>query len=227
MSLNIANNSSQPRVNRGGSYEESALATTPYDPQTISQDTRTAIRSPNEQLFLPTARNGSASLVAEIEKGPVNAMGATSFTEDHISVSSSAFYGGSSAAYFMNQVREQIPGPKSPVDIQHASPSTDSGLGWSQNTTAQSLLRSTEDVVLPTRHLADQLIDVYWQESHTLYPFLHRPSMERAYSNLWESSSARRETGSIDLGLGSTPSCDERTRVFQCALNAIFALSCQ
>ena len=53
--------------------------------------------------------------------------------------------------------------------------------------------------------------------------------MEQAYAQLWKSTIATtcQRSTCIDLGLGSTDSCNEKTRVFHCALNAIFALACQ
>ena len=199
-----------------------------YKPHTISQGTHTEDRSPNESLSVPAVGDGSAKHLADNSQGVVNAMGATSFTDEHVSGSSNAFYGGSSAAYFMNQVKESVIGVKSPGRLQIGLPGSNSHTGLPQEVTAAPpRLKDTEDFVLPTRNLADRLFGVYWTTSHTLYPFLDQPSLERAYLNLWASSNARREPGCIDLGLGSTYTCDESTRVFQCALNAIFALGCQ
>ena len=87
---------------------------------------------------------------------------------------------------------------------------------------------------LPPRSLADHLLDSYFNRVHLLYPFLHRPTFEAAYEQLWAPADQRSGNGRsgdsvrfADAGLGSPVISGQQTRIFYAGVNAIFALSCQ
>lgn len=69
-----------------------------------------------------------------------------------------------------------------------------------------------ENYVLPIRQTADNLMEIYWTEVWPLFPFVHRPSFEKQYLELWTGNSS-----------GAT----SPTRIFHCLMNTIFALAAQ
>lgn len=183
-----------------------------------------------------TGNNVSAS-VADSHASPVNAMGSSVYLDSRIASPSNEFFGGSSAAYFMHQVKETLrrqphDNPASsrsshkrvlaPYHVQVASQNS----GGRSNGPFESV--ASEYFTLPTRDLADELMKIYWTSVHSLYPFLHRPSIEDAYDRLWmPKNEAQKPYGNVDLGLGSSEDSGCGSPVFHCALNIIFALSCQ
>jgi hypothetical protein len=68
---------------------------------------------------------------------------------------------------------------------------------------------SEMDYILPMRSTADNLLSIYWSEIHPFFPYVHKPSFQKQYDDLWER----------DASPGA--------RRFHCMLNTIFALSCQ
>ena len=176
---------------------------------------------------LSPVTNRQKSIVAiddENSASPVNAMGSSAFMGTKLPLDvAGEFYGGSSAARFMQQVEEAIPDP-GPKQSSFERPR---GSRWSFSNVANSGAKAL-NVVLPTRDLADALLENYFAKSHSLYPFVYRPLFTRAYEDLWKPShELRRDTIECDLGLGSPGLSDSQSVVFHCALNAVFALSCQ
>ena len=125
--------------------------------------------------------------------------------------SEQGFYGGSSAASFVRQLKKA-------VDTKIKSPPTPSPSTTILDQVQLSMLapdqinrpRANINYVLPPRKVADALLDLYWVKVHTLYPFLDVQEATFAYQALWT---------------GHGPGSDEP--MFLCILNVIFALSCQ
>jgi hypothetical protein len=169
----------------------------------------------------------------EIVSSPVNAMGSTAYIGSQaVSPLNAAneFYGGSSAAHFMQQVKETIPGAG---QIPNHDVRSSSRPALSKGTPLGTLdsygsVPPSGNLCLPQRDLADKLLENYWTKAYSLYPFVYKPSFTRAYEDLWKpSSELQRGAKDCDLGLGTPGVSDSRTIVFHCAINAIFALSCQ
>ncbi|EXJ56366.1 uncharacterized protein A1O5_12633 [Cladophialophora psammophila CBS 110553] len=76
-----------------------------------------------------------------------------------------------------------------------------------QNQHDQSI---AELFVLPPRHVADDMMEMYWNEVYLLYPFLQRERFMPAYQKIWTGED--RETDQ---------------RLLYCILNLIFAICCQ
>lgn len=164
-------------------------------------------------------------------------MGAISSVDGNLLSSSGAFYGGSSAAHFLQEVHCSLGGSAKPHNtiytnrasygqtMRHPAPHPRQpqpapGLG--------APYAFQQDLVLPTRQLADYLLDIYWTKSYNLYPFIHRRSFQHAYANLWASApSSQTPSPTPDLGLGSAGTSDPHSPGFHCALNAVFALASQ
>lgn len=122
---------------------------------------------------------------------------------------SNEFFGGSSAGSFINQVRRAVKGkmtlpePRSGTGNPDASDDQirfDHQLPWT----------SAPDIVLPARSRADQLLNIYWDIVHVLYPFVDKHETMRKYQSLFD--------GQVEY---------ESDQMFVCLLNVIFALSCQ
>lgn len=138
--------------------------------------------------------------------------------------------GGSSATHFMQQVKETIPGTGQMLSHGVRSSSGPPSSKGTQLSTSKSRgsVSSSGNLSLPPRGLADTLLENYWTKAYTLYPFVYKPSFAHAYEDLWKPfHELQSDEKSHDLGLGTPGVSDSRTIVFHCALNAIFALSCQ
>ena len=114
--------------------------------------------------------------------------------------------GDSSAASFMHRIKavlDQQLTPNSAQQSQSAAPSTAS----------PALVRQRRfkhpDYVLPSRHLADRLLDIYWRLVDSLYPFIDKEDFMGKYQSIW--------TGN--------PTMDDEV-CFICLLNAMFAVAC-
>lgn len=119
------------------------------------------------------------------------------------------FHGTSSAASFMNSVRQAIEGQVSTEfagDIIYPSP-----------TTIPQMKRRLE-YVLPPRRASDELQGSYWQFVYPLYPFIDRGIFNQLYRSLWDGTSLP--------GSGShLMRFDEAASV--AILNLVLALGCQ
>lgn len=120
------------------------------------------------------------------------------------------FFGSSSAAGFMRQIRTA-------VDRRVASPHRRRS-SISQLTVPSRLLPTRSDkhsssganYVLPPRKMADSLMEVYWDYVFPLYPFLVPAQMKTEYAKIWT---------------GDNLEYDEN--MLMCTLNVIFALASQ
>ncbi|EAW07126.1 transcription factor domain-containing protein [Aspergillus clavatus NRRL 1] len=123
---------------------------------------------------------------------------------------SQGFFGSSSAASFMRQI-------KTAVDKRVASPhrqTSESIMGALPRSSLMSARVERPSVVsnyvLPPRKTADSLMDVYWCFVFPLYPLVDSILLRREYSKIWT---------------GETLESDEN--MLMCTLNVIFALACQ
>ena len=115
----------------------------------------------------------------------------------------------SSTASFMKMVKDSVaarlalPGYDSNAFSQHSRPP------WRDLSSPYSMLPTAELYMLPPKRIADEMTEVYWNEVHILYPFLHKPRFMRCYNALWADGDevAYRQT--------------------YCIINIIFALCCQ
>ncbi|KAJ5382101.1 hypothetical protein N7517_000012 [Penicillium concentricum] len=122
---------------------------------------------------------------------------------------SQGFFGSSSAAGFMRQIRTA-------VDRRVASPHRRSSVP--RLAVPSSLLPARSDrpqssvpnYVLPPRKMADSLMEVYWECVFPLYPFLVPAEMKTEYTKIWT---------------GDSLEYDEN--MLMCTLNVIFALASQ
>ncbi|KAL7907576.1 fungal-specific transcription factor domain-containing protein [Trichoderma velutinum] len=117
--------------------------------------------------------------------------------------------GSSSAASFTKQVKDAVASRLSLPGL---------GVGILSDHKQHELLfpqrldSLAELCVLPSRSAADEMMNMYWNEIHVLYPFVDRASFQECYEKLWSTE-------------------DEHTyrpnHILLCCLNAIFALTCQ
>ncbi|KAG2420492.1 hypothetical protein HFD88_000104 [Aspergillus terreus] len=121
------------------------------------------------------------------------------------------FFGSSSAASFMRQI-------KTAVDKRVSSPyrrrTSDSVLGIEPPSSLMSTRTpkpsGVPNYVLPPRKTADSLMEVYWNFVFPLYPLVDSTLLRAEYSRIWT---------------GEPLQSDEN--MLMCTFNVIFALACQ
>ncbi|CAG8928326.1 unnamed protein product [Penicillium salamii] len=160
----------------------------------------------------PEIEDESSHSIAEGSNQPqLTAMGITpdrpSSAPDH----RREFFGDSSIASFLKQI--PVPG------LLHRE--TPGGSAKLPNRETRNL----SSLDLPSRPLADHLMTSYFDKFHVLYPFIHKPSILRAYRNIWAHGTVTdQEIPPHRIGLGHP---DVQTSIFLSALNIIMALGCQ
>lgn len=77
----------------------------------------------------------------------------------------------------------------------------------------QSSLASLVDF-LPSKNVADRLLDQYWKSVHPIARLVHRPSFRRRYNIFWD-----------DLGLGIEPAGSLQAVVFAAMFSAVVSMS--
>ena len=134
------------------------------------------------------------------------------------------FYGQSSVLSVMQQIRGPNATRASPQTAKTPTKSSTSGQAAGNTLNSTSLLH--DQYSLPPRRLADALIDVFWNEVHFLYPWVHVDSFMAYYNSIWSSDDQREQNQESlpNVGLGGA-NCS--TSIFFCALNAILATACQ
>lgn len=123
----------------------------------------------------------------------------------------SDFFGSKSAGSFVQQIRAAIDAKVSTPSPGQSTPVI-SGSPLPQLPTMQPKTHISPSVeyVLPSRKVADTLLDVYWNAVHPLYPFLGRRQFQRMYEGIWA---------------GEPSESDES--LMMCTLNVVFALASQ
>ena len=118
------------------------------------------------------------------------------------------FYGGSSAANFISQMRSAVQrklGVSDPAILAGRANSSPHFLS-----AASTQRQKPFEYVLPGRRRADRLLSIYWELVYPIYPFIDKREFATQYESLWASQEN-----------------EEDDQVFLCAVNLIFALSSQ
>lgn len=157
----------------------------------------------------------SLTAAAEGDLSPVSAMGTTTTLVQNAMSRNDRFYGHSS----VHSLLQQVP---------HASNSSvPTGTPARQELTQIPMLQA--EYALPPRHVADQLLNLFFKSVHIFYPWIHSISFRARYETLWISEgypghSTTTAEAQIDVGLGGDR-CP--AAAFFCALNAMFALGAE
>ncbi|KAJ5614870.1 hypothetical protein N7528_008524 [Penicillium herquei] len=122
------------------------------------------------------------------------------------------FFGSSSAAGFMRQIKTAIDKRVSSPDQQISAqdPAARSTLLPASDDRIPARTVHHQDYILPPRRTADRLMSVYWDYVFPLYPFVDSASMRSEYQKVWN---------------GETLQVDEH--MVMCTFNVIFALASQ
>jgi hypothetical protein len=112
----------------------------------------------------------------------------------------------------MNQIRKAIAARfssslrQSPSSLAHKEFSD----SWIDGGTNHLQRSAAELYVLPSRRTADEMMDVYWNEVHPLYPFLLPHRFMESYRQLWMAENS-----------------SSSDKMMYCLLNLVFAITCQ
>lgn len=163
--------------------------------------------------------------VAQI--GSVDAMGGDAgFHDDHPN-DGQPFYDSSSAHGFTRQMYGSVL-QKDNTSAESEIPIDPALMELAPNPSVSSATYSApENFSLLPRELADDLMHLYWDRVHVLYPFLHKASFEKAYEDLWKPKPQRHHHYRPSSGLGLGAAEEPSSVIFHCALNATLALGMQ
>ncbi|PWY81049.1 hypothetical protein BO83DRAFT_414348 [Aspergillus eucalypticola CBS 122712] len=155
----------------------------------------------------------------------ITAMGITPDGPFGLSESEDEFFGDSSVASFLKQIKESATTePERGRSTAYPVPSATFGTPSIPIPPVADNSLSVKAYDLPPRQLADYLLNFYFDKIHSLYPYVHKPNFLRAYRRLWTpDTETDTETISSGLGLGDAY---VPPALFHCALNIIFALGC-
>lgn len=81
-----------------------------------------------------------------------------------------------------------------------------------------------DEFPLPTRRVADGLLETYFKDVYVFYPWVHKKSFMDIYDLQWSIHIDKTSFDSPDVGLGGGE-CSPA--IFKCALNAMFGLACE
>jgi hypothetical protein len=200
------------------------LGARPQPRKTYSDDTAAQLSSNSRRRDAYTT-----SAVGSSPPKPSDAIRVASYLDGRTPSPPNEFYGSSTTAKLMHQVRGNV--DSTPGTSNHTlgsmggpSPSVDRPIETGTSMDTEYL----EHLVLPTRDLADMLLDIYWSKVYPFAPIIYRPAFVAALEGLWKPKKELRNTlGDFDLGIGTFGLSDSRTTLFHCALNAIFSWTCQ
>lgn len=122
---------------------------------------------------------------------------------------SQGFFGSSSAAGFMRQIKTAVDKRVSSPDRRSSQPDIAlcSTLLPTRN---EQPTPAVPNYVLPPRRMADSLMDVYWDYVFPLYPFVDSAQMKGDYAKIWQGDTLQRDENMV-----------------MCTFNVIFALASQ
>ncbi|KAI9045932.1 fungal specific transcription factor domain-containing protein [Aspergillus affinis] len=140
-------------------------------------------------------------------------MGIASNRPSSAAESQNEYFGDSSVASFLKEIKVS--------DAANSRGDSSSQPGPNLPGTSRFAVDSCD---LPSRQLADYLLQCYFGKFHSLYPFIHKPSFLRMYDSLWTPTVVDVGNSSAGIGLGD-PNVPSST--FLCALNIVLALGCQ
>ncbi|KAJ5118480.1 hypothetical protein N7526_010117 [Penicillium atrosanguineum] len=122
-----------------------------------------------------------------------------------------SLFGASSGAHILHEVGT-VTGPRSAFANKRQQTSQTLPHNKLPKLQRQASQRDYSDVqfVIPTRKVADHLLNIYWDYVDSAYPWLDRSSIESAYETLWI------KDGQLSIN----------ERALHCILNLMFATSC-
>ncbi|GJP97417.1 activator of stress genes 1 [Aspergillus niger] len=142
-----------------------------------------------------------------------------------LSESEDEFFGDSSVASFLKQIKDSATKePERGSSTTYPIPRATSGTTSIAMPPVAENGPSVKAYDLPPRQLADYLLNLYFEKIHSLYPYVHKTSFLRAYGRLWMPL-AETDAETVLSGLGLGDACVSLP-LFHCALNIIFALGC-
>lgn len=123
-----------------------------------------------------------------------------------------AFFGSSSASSFMKQMKDAVDSKVPHANRAQSQNGAEAASIFALPSVFDETSKSMDafEYILPPRRGADELVGVYWELVHPLYPLLDKHRMEQAYKAIYA---------------GKSTGMDER--LLMCTFNVIFALSCQ
>ena len=164
------------------------------------------VGGPGRPLYLDWTRSGLDREISGASPKPSNSSKLRSYTPRSFTP---RLYGSSSKtrSSFLKQIREVLDARSHVVSppMSFSSPSTNLPAMPPKSRVPEHI-----DYDLPSRKTADNLVKIYWDLVHPIFPFLDRQQFEESYSIIWS---------------GGQLKSDESLTM--CILNVVFALASQ
>ncbi len=94
---------------------------------------------------------------------------------------SPVYFGRSSAAAFMSEVRGKMTKQRPPTEASPASATSHS----QSRKAGKDMEDLVEQLILPPRRRADIYLEYYWNHIHLFNPILHRRTFQQRYEGIW------------------------------------------
>lgn len=157
---------------------------------------------------------------------PVTAMGAAVSLTGNAQPSPGGFYGQSSVVALVNAIHPTTASANRARQDRQRRPQSASKIAPSWTNRATRKDRFLEAAYsLPPRNVADKLLELYFQNVHIFYPWIHAATFMSRFKRIWAGVDLYdSDDSTVDVGIGGAR-CS--SSAFHCALNALFALGCE
>ena len=172
------------------------------------------------EIFRRSPAVPNAQPVTDPDIDPVDGMGASQAVNPESQDIVEKYYGSSSAASFIREAYRAIGGTPTSASQDRTGKS-----GPLQGDTTSWTLTRSEQRSLPPRSTVDRVLECYWDRVYHLCPFVHRPTFQRAYDQLWLSNASIEDLKHPEAGLGRSRAYGPESIVFHCALNSMLAIA--
>jgi len=131
-------------------------------------------------------------------------------------------YGGSSASVLLSQIKVATLRSDgfSGIGLNSLNDGEPVGNRYGESPYANRLEivkdQNLTQVDLPSREMSDNLVSYYWQQSHPVFPILHRPTFMASYEKMWTSRSIGKAPENEHDSVAQT--------IFHASLNMVFAI---
>lgn len=134
-------------------------------------------------------------------------------------------YAGSSSSVLLSQIKHALSRldalPSSGVNTLNDGEAVGNRYGDSPYANRMEILRDQDvtSVILPSREVANDLVECYFELSHPVFPVLHQPTFMASYEKMWTLGTIAEQRMNEQANI--------RQIIFNVTVNLVFAIGCQ